>query len=220
MIQASTLVFLKGLKKNNDKAWMDDHRGEYLAAKEDFEKCTAAIIEQLGKKDPDISGLDPKKCLFRINRDIRFSKDKSPYKTNMGASMSKGGKKISLAGYYFHLEPGKSMIAGGMYMPASPELAQIRQEIDYDFSHWKKIVNSKSFKTYFPEGVQGVEILSRPPKGYDENNPAIHYLRMKNFIVSMPLKDELVLGKTLVSALVKAYSNMTEMIHFLNHAIE
>ena len=114
MLQSSTLKFLKNLKKNNNKAWFDAHRKEYEAAKIDFENFIQSVLDKQSKNDRDLKELTAKKCMFRINRDVRFSKDKSPYKTNFGASMSKGGKKSGLAGYYFHLEPGKSFLGGGL----------------------------------------------------------------------------------------------------------
>ena len=164
--------------------------------------------------------MKPREAVFRINRDVRFSKDKSPYKTNMGASLTKGGKKINTSGYYFHCEPGQSFAGGGFYMPEAPQLAKIRQEIDYSFDEWKKIVADKNFKKYFPEGVNGIDVLVRPPKGYDESNPAIDYLKMKNFIVSRPISDDDLLNKNLVKELAKTFEAMKPLIDFLNRAIE
>src|ERR1041385_455332 len=151
MIQASTLKFLKGLKKNNNKPWFDKHRKEYESAKMDFENFIQSVIDKHSKNDVDLKGLVAKKCTFRINRDVRFSKDKSPYKTNLGASMDKGGKKSGFAGYYFHLEPGKSFLGGGLWMPQPDALKKVRQEIDYGFDEFKKIVGSKRFKSVFKE---------------------------------------------------------------------
>src|ERR1700755_2906213 len=101
MLQSSTIRFLKDLKKNNNKPWFDSHRQQYDDARSDFEQLIAAIILKHSKKDDTIRELEAKKCLFRINRDIRFSKDKTPYKSNFGASMARGGKKSIYAGYYF-----------------------------------------------------------------------------------------------------------------------
>ena len=119
MFQPSTLKFLRDLKKNNNKPWFDAHRNQYEDARNDFENFIGAVLEKLGKKDDTIRDLKPKQCMFRINRDIRFSKDKSPYKTNFGASIDRGGKKSIFAGYYLHLEPGKSFVGGGLWMPMS-----------------------------------------------------------------------------------------------------
>ena len=146
MIQQSTIKFLKGLKKNNNRDWFEKNRSSYEDARSDFEGFIQAVIDAHSKNDPDLKGLVAKKCMFRINRDIRFSKDKSPYKTNLGASMDKGGKKSGLAGYYFHLEPGNSFFGGGLWQPAPEGIKKVRQEIDYCFDEFNKIVLSKKFK--------------------------------------------------------------------------
>src|SRR5215208_1456588 len=127
MLQPATLKFLKALKKNNNKVWFDKHRKDYDAAKNDFENFIQAVLDKQSKNDSDLKELTAKKCMFRINRDVRFSKDKSPYKTNFGASMDKGGKKSGFAGYYFHLEPGKSFLGGGLWMPQPDALKKVRQ---------------------------------------------------------------------------------------------
>lgn len=220
MLQLTTIKFLKDLEKNNNRPWFELNRKKYEAAKADLQNMVADLIPAIAKFDEPIGNLAVKECTFRINRDVRFSKNKSPYKNNMAAYFSQGGKKASVAGYYFHCEPGKSYAAGGFYGPMPPELAKIRQEIDYSFDEWKKILHNKSFMKYFPEGVDGIESLVRPPKGYDENNPAINYLKMKHFIVSKPLSDEALQSKTLVKDVAKIFETMKPMIDFLNRAVE
>ena len=216
----STLQFLKDLSNNNNKAWFDTNRSRYESAKADIQSMVAELIPAIAAFDPPIGQLVVKDCTFRINRDVRFSKNKSPYKTNMSAYFSMGGKKASVAGYYFHFEPGKSYAAGGFYSPQPAELSKIRQEIDYSLDDWKKILSNKTFKKYFPAGVDGIASLVRPPKGYDENNPAIHYLKMKHFIVSKPFTDTAVQSKTLIKDIAATFSAMKPMIDFLNQAIE
>lgn len=219
MLQSSTLKFLKNLSKNNNKPWFESNKSGYLAAKEDIDQFVKQVIEGLGKMDTDFSRLQPKDCTFRIYRDVRFSKNKSPYKTNMGAYFNKGGKKAMTAGYYFHCEPGNSFIGGGLWMPMPPELNKVRQEIDYNFSDWKKIIGQAGFKKLFPKGVDGIELLSRPPKGYDEDNPAIEFLKMKSFVVMRSLKDEELQAKTLLKEVLKTYTTMRPFIDFLNAAM-
>lgn len=220
MLQPSTLSFLKNLKKNNNKPWFDSNRKIYDAAKSDFISLVDELIEGITQFDASLTGLTAKNCIFRINKDVRFSKDKSPYKTNMGASFTTGGKKISAAGYYFHLEPVQSFIAGGFYMPMPPQLASIRQEIDYNFEEWNSIISKKSFKKIFTNGVEGVSSLARPPKGYDANNPAIDFLKMKGFIVSAPLSDKELSDKGLKKKVIQVFKEMKPMIDFLNRAVE
>lgn len=218
MLQASTLKFISDLKKNNNKPWFDVNRKRYEEAKADFVSFVDILIASIGQFDPAISSLKAKECIFRINRDVRFSKDKSPYKTNMGTYINPGGKKVNTPGYYFHCEPGQSFAAGGLYVPEPALLAKVRQEIDYNFDEWKKIVNNKTFKKYFPK-VDGIEVLSRPPKGYSDDNPAIAFLKMKSYIVSTPLTDAQLTHKNLVKDVSKMFETMKPMIDFLNHAM-
>lgn len=220
MLQSSTLKFLKELQNNNNKPWFDEHRKIYEAAKADLQTMVGQLIPAIATFDEPIGTLQVKDCTFRINRDVRFSKNKSPYKNNMAAYFSRGGKKANVAGYYFHCEPGKSYAAGGFYSPMPVDLAKIRQEIDYNFEEWKKMIANKPFKKNFIDGVSGIESLVRPPKGYDENNPAIHYLKMKHFIVSKPFTDAELQSNTLVKQLVKIFETMKPMIDFLNRAVE
>jgi uncharacterized protein (TIGR02453 family) len=218
MLQPSTLKFIKDLKKNNNKPWFDTNRKKYEEAKKDFVAFVDSLILSIAKFDPAVASLKAKDCIFRINRDVRFSKDKSPYKTNMGAYINPGGKKVNTPGYYFHCEPGGSFAAGGLYVPEPAVLAKVRQEIDYSFEEWKKIVNDKAFKKYFPK-VDGIEVLSRPPKGYSDDNPAIEFLKMKSYIVSRPLTDAQFTDKNLLKEVSKTFETMKPMIDFLNNGM-
>jgi len=222
MLAASTLQFLKALDKNNNKAWFDAHKKQYDAAKQDFAAVTQKVITQFGKKDPTIALLQPKECLFRINRDVRFSKNKSPYKNNMGASIKAGGKKSLAAGYYIHLEPdGKSFVGGGLYVPEAAIVGKIRQEIDYNYTEFLKIVENKKFVAQyggldFSEGMS----LVREPKGYEKDNPAIKYLKLKSWIATSPLSDTALQDKNLATQLTKAFEYLQPLISFLNEALE
>jgi len=219
MLRSSTLKFLKELSKNNNKPWFDKHREQYDIAKNDFILTVAQLIKGIAAFDPSVAKLEAKNCIFRINRDVRFSKNKDPYKNNMAAYFNKDGKKGLGAGYYLHIEPGKSMAAGGIWMPESPVLAGIRQEIDYGFSDWKKIVEGRAFKKMFSDGLQG-DTLSRHPKNYDETNPAIEYIKMKSFIVTRPFTDTEVQHKSFTREVSKTFQAMKPLVDFLNHAIE
>ena len=220
MLQSSTLKFLKNLKKNNNKTWFDAHRKEYESARTDFENFIQSVLEQHAKKDPDLKELIAKKCMFRINRDIRFSKDKSPYKTNLAASMDKGGKKSGFAGYYFHCEPGKSFIGGGLWMPSTDNLKRVRQEIDYCFDEFKKIIAHKKFKSvykglYEEEGVK----LNKIPQGFQKDNPASEYLKLKSWLAIAELKDDEITSKGLLKKTLNALEALQPLTKFLNRAL-
>jgi len=220
MLQASTVKFLKDLKKNNNKPWFEKNKQVYLDAKEDIELFVEQVIEGFGKIDADINPLHPKDCTYRIYRDVRFSSDKTPYKTNMGAYLNKGGKKSPTAGYYMHVEPGRSMAGGGLWMPMAPELSKVRQEIDYNYAEWSKIIGDRNFKKVFPDGLDQEEKLSRPPKGYDDENPAIEFLKLKSFIVTRTFTDAEVQAKSFLKDIIKSFTAMGVFVHFLNRALE
>jgi uncharacterized protein (TIGR02453 family) len=220
MFKPSTFKFLKDLKKNNNKSWFEKNKSVYLDAKEDADHFVAQLIAGLGKIDPDIKSLQVKDCTYRIYRDVRFSSDKTPYKTHMGAYMNKGGKKAPTAGYYFHAQPGQSMAGGGLWMPMPVELNKVRQEIDYNFAEWSKMVSARRFKKYFSEGLDKEGILSRPPKGYDSENPAIGFLKLKGFVVTRPLTDELMTSRSLLKEVLNTFESMKEFVYFLNRSLE
>ncbi len=222
MLQKTTLSFLKELKKNNTKEWFDTNRKKYEAAKADFAVLTNSVIQALGKKDPFIASLQAKDCTFRINRDVRFSKNKDPYKTNMGMYLSRGGKKSVFSGYYFHVEPGgNSFMGGGLYMPEPDVIKKVRQEIDYNWEEFNKIISQKKFKaTYGNLQREEGMVLSREPKGYEKDNPAIEYIKLKSWVATAPVTDQLLTSDHLVKEIVSAFETLQPMIEFLNKALE
>lgn len=221
MLHAATIKFLKELKKNNQRDWFEANRKQYEAAKNDYAIFTQNVIDAFGKKDEAIAALKAKDCMFRINRDVRFSKNKDPYKTNMGASFIKGGKKSPLSGYYFHCEPGNSFVGGGLWMPEPDGLKKLRQEIDYNFDEFKKITGSKKFVAAYKEmGDSEGTRLSRPPKGYDADNPAIEYIKLKSFVAMAPITDEELTGKNLLKKITGAFEALQPLIVFINQALE
>lgn len=221
MIQTSTLSFLKGLKKNNDKTWFDANRKAYDAAKKNVEEFVQTIIDAHAKKDPGIIDLEAKKCMFRINRDVRFSKDKSPYKTNFGASINEGGKKALAGGYYIHIEPGKSFAGGGIYMPMPPELKKVRQEIDYNPDEFKGILKAKAFATVYGGLSDGEGMkLSRVPQGFDKESPAADYLVYKSFIAMVPLTDKELTDPAISNKILKAFEALQPLLGFIKRSLE
>jgi uncharacterized protein (TIGR02453 family) len=221
MLQPSTLKFLKDLAKNNNREWFEANRKKYEAARQDFIGLADEIIKGFCKKDKDFEQLEGKKCLFRINRDIRFSKDKSPYKTNFGASFERGGRISPWAGYYLHVQPGNnSFVAGGVWQPEADRMKKIRQEIDYSWEAFKKIITNKKFVTTFGDLEKTKETsLSREPKGYEKDNPAIDYIKLKSWVVSAPITDVEIMDKTGLKKILAGFETMQPMIEFLNQAL-
>lgn len=211
------LPFLKKLKKNNNKEWFDKNKDEYLLAKAELEKCIGEVLSY--NFDEELAGLEPKKCIFRIYRDTRFSKDKIPYKLNMGASLTGGGKKMGRAGYYLHLEPGECFLGGGIYMPEPDALKKIRQEIDYNGKELNKILSAKSFTKYYDD-IWREESLQRVPKGYEPEHEHADLLKLKHFIVLHSFDDKMILEKGFAKYVASALKEVKPLNKFLNRVFE
>jgi len=218
MLQQSTLDFLKALKKNNNREWFEKNRTKYESAKDDYNDFVAALIPELAKVNPALAGLEVKDCVFRIYRDVRFSKNKVPYKTNMGAYFAQGGKKSVRAGFYIQVEPGACFMAGGCWMPQAPELKAIRQEIDYNLTDLNKILSAKTFKSQF-KGLSDFK-LKTTPKGYTADNPGIDFIRQTSFIVETGIDDRACTQKDFVKKCVAVYKTMYPYLQFLNRAMD
>jgi uncharacterized protein (TIGR02453 family) len=218
MLKKETLNFIKDVAENNNREWFAVNKEVYEEAKNDVLKLVSAIIPELAKIDPILSAeADPKKCLLRIYRDVRFSKNKDPYKNNYGMwfSTKKGGNE---PGYYLHIQPGKSFIAGGYWMPDVPHLKLIRQEIDYNAEDFKAIINDQEFKKNFKLGVDNA--LKNAPKGYDPADPNIELLKLKSFEATMKIEDEEFFKPNLVNKLISSFKTVQPLVAFLRNAIE
>ncbi|KFF25488.1 DUF2461 domain-containing protein [Chryseobacterium vrystaatense] len=213
-ISPKTFDFLKKLTKNNNREWFTENKSLYTESQENVISFLDELIREMAEFDEELGKLDGKKSLFRIYRDTRFSKDKIPYKTNFGASlgMGKGSQK---GGYYLHIEPGKSFIAGGIYMPESAALKEVRKEISLYGDDFLKIINNKDFKKYFPNLDQDDQ-LKKVPQGFEKEDPMGEYLKLKNFIVVYNLKDEEVLDKNAAKNITKIFKLMKPFNDFLN----
>lgn len=222
MIQTSTFQFIKDLKANNNKEWFEVNRKVYQKAKEDFLAQVQELIHGLEGIDEEIAfaKLDPKKCIFRINRDTRFSADKSPYKTNMGAWFSAGAKGLQRAGYYLHLEDGGCFLAGGMYMPEAEALKKVRQEIHYNYKDLQNILTEISFKNFFPRSLDPDMKLKKAPQGYKEDNPAIELLKLKSFTVSHSFGAEKLFEPGFDAFALDVFKSMQPLVKFLNQALD
>jgi uncharacterized protein (TIGR02453 family) len=220
MIHNHTLSFLRELKANNSKEWFHDHKHDYQEARENFLEVVNQLIQSISSFDEGIaaSHLDPRKCVMRINRDIRFSPDKTPYKSNFFAFMNKDGKKSPYGGYYLSITPEESFQGGGIYMPESSVLAKIRQEIDYNYAEWENIVQDADLKKYYGE-VKPSGKLSRPPKGYDKSNPSVEWLKFKGFYTQQFLSDAKLKEDNTLQGIVFSYKAVKPLVEFLNKSI-
>lgn len=214
------LNFLKALAKNNNREWFEKNKTKYLEAKEVFEVFVTQLLNECVKFDGSLMGLEPKKLIFRIYRDVRFSKDKRPYKTNFGVGFSSVGKGLGRPGYYLHLEPGgKSFVAGGLFMPEPEILAKVRQEIDYNGDKLMAIVKNKKFNGLY-KGFWDEDKLKRMPKGYPADHPHIEWLKLKSFIMTHEFPDTAVKDKKFQKTAASAFKTIKPLNDFLQEAID
>jgi uncharacterized protein (TIGR02453 family) len=215
-IKKSTLDFLSAINCNNNRDWFISNRPAYLESKVNFESFVQNIINEIIKFEPIMKGLEAKSCVFRINRDIRFSNDKSPYKSHFGAFIVQGGKKNGdkFAGYYFHIEPGKSIMAGGAYTPPAPWLSAIREKISDSPDEFIKITKAKDFLKYF--GSVDGEKLKTAPKGYPKDHPNIELLKLKSYLVVNEATDKLVLSSDFQDYVISVFKAMKPLNDYLN----
>ncbi|MBN2814125.1 MAG: DUF2461 domain-containing protein [Bacteroidales bacterium] len=218
MISKSILLFLRELKENNCKQWFDENRDRYKVLRVEFVDFINGLIAEIGLFDKEIGHISAKDCIFRINRDIRFSSDKSPYKTNFGAFIAKGGRNSGNAGYYLHIEPKNCFLAGGIYMPSPSVLKSLRKSIYDHFDEFMEMLSEPSFKKHFGSKLWG-EQLKTAPQGYPKDFPGINFLRFKQFTVFKNIPDGLYLKPGYVNEILRAFLAMAPFNTFLNHAV-
>jgi uncharacterized protein (TIGR02453 family) len=213
------LIFLNGLGQNNFKAWFEQHRPDYLAARAVFEQFTNEIIDEFRAPD-HLEGLAARDCIPRIYRDIRFSKDKTPYKTNLAALIGPGGwKGASSLGYYISIEPhDQSLAAGGLHAPMPEELNRFRQAINRDAAAFKKVIGNREFTKVFG-AVEG-ERLKTAPKGYDKTHPEIALLQLKQVTVFHHFTDEEVLRGDFKDQVISICRAMRSFLNILGRMVE
>jgi uncharacterized protein (TIGR02453 family) len=213
------LDFLKELKEHNDKEWFQVNKTKYEKAKSTFLEIVQDSLTHILTFDESLSALKPKDCIFRANRDIRFSNDKRPYKENMGAIFAKGGRKSKFACYYLHLEPNnQSFVAGGCYMPEPDVLQNIRQEIDYNGDKLHKIMENKHFQKFYGDFEESMK-LKTSPKGFDKNHVDVEWLKLKSFTVWHKFTDEEVLNYNFQMTVNQAFTLLHPFVLFLNEAV-
>ena len=221
MINENTLKFLEVLKQNNSKEWLDNNKTLYENAKSDILILTARLITTLSTIDTTIANayLDPKKCITRLNRDLRFAKDKTPYKTDYYIVLNKNGKNSPAAFYFLHIEPNNCFVGGGVYNPQPEQLKKIRQEIDYAFDEWISIINDEGFKKTFPSGINNSGVLSKIPKEFGEENKASEFLKMKGFFTMEKITDKEIMADETFFKINNYFATTKPLVDFLNKAI-
>jgi uncharacterized protein (TIGR02453 family) len=212
------LEFLKQLERNNNREWFQKNKRQYEEARAAMEDFVDTLIPEIASFDPAVKYVAGKDCMFRIFRDVRFSKDKSPYKLNMGAWITKNGRKSPGPGYYIHIQPGESFLAGGVYMPMPDQLKRIRQEIFYHAAEFKSILFSKTAKKYF-NGLSEIDVQKLPPREFPKDFPDIDLLKHKHYTVSYPLTDSQVTGKDISKLALEVFRAMYPLNKFLNRAL-
>ena len=218
MISKDTLDFLKDLKENNYKEWFHENKVRYQKVKKEFEQFIAKSIANISRFDPSVQHLEPKHCIFRINRDIRFSKDKSPYKTNFGGFIVPGGKNSGNAGYYIHIEPNNCFLAGGVYAPPAERLKAVRTEVDENTNEFKKILANQDLKKHYKE-LLDEDKLKMAPKGFPKDFEDIDLLKYKHYIVSKRVDDSLVSSEKFDQEIIESFKALYPFNAFLNEGI-
>ena len=220
MLSKDTLQFLDDLKANNNRDWFLENKKRYEAFKKDYQQLVADLLDAMKPMDPSLEMLEVKNCTFRINRDIRFSKDKSPYKSHIGVWLSSGAKGMNRSGYYIHLEKGASFIAGGLYCPEAEDLKKMRKEIAYFHDDLEAILDDPNFKKEFKDFDRNEKnTLKNPPRGYEKEHPAIEFLKLKSFESSQRIDLSEVAKKDFVATMSKKLITLKPLNDFINRAL-
>jgi len=213
------LNYFTDLSQNNNREWFQANKPIFDKLRKEFETYINELIPEIRKFDNSIGLITAKECVFRIYRDVRFSKDKTPYKTHFGAFIANGGRKSYQPGYYLHLADGESMIAGGVHMPPPETLKAIRNEIYYNSDDLKKILNNKTFARYFP-GLSDWDKLKRPPKGFPADFADVDLLKHKSFTVAHTVKNSVVEGDDFFKYILKVFKVMHPLNAYLDEAMK
>lgn len=220
MITNNIIEFLSDLSDNNNREWFAENKARYLSTKSEFEQIGQALIIEISKFDEEIKHVALKDCVFRIYKDIRFSHDKTPYKTHYGIFIAAGGgRKSPKGGYYFHLEPGRSFIAAGVWSPPPEILKGLRQSVYENIDELREIINEPEFHQYFGEFSTDGK-LKNAPKGFPKEFPDIELLKLKHYMVEFPLSQTLLSDKNLITKLAGIYKTAYPLNRFMNYAVD
>ncbi|MBP6181922.1 DUF2461 domain-containing protein [Flavobacterium sp.] len=220
MLSKDTLQFLDDLKANNNRDWFLENKKRYEGVKKEYQQLVSDLLDAMKPMDSSLEMLEVKNCTFRINRDIRFSKDKTPYKSHLGVWLSSGAKGLNRSGYYIHLEKGASFIAGGLYCPEAEDLKKMRKEIAYFHDDLEAILEEKNFKKEFKDFDRNEKnMLKNPPRGYEKEHPAIEFLKLKSFESSQRIDISEVTKKDFVAIMSKKLITLKPLNDFINRAL-
>ncbi|RTY91718.1 DUF2461 domain-containing protein [Flavobacterium sp. GSN2] len=220
MLSKETLQFLDDLKANNNRDWFLENKKRYERFKKDYQQLVGDLLDAMKPLDPSLEMLEVKNCTFRINRDIRFSKDKTPYKSHLGIWLSSGAKGLNRSGYYIHLEKGTSFIAGGLYCPESDDLKKMRKEIAFFHEDLEAILEKKDFKKEFNNFDRNEKnTLKNPPRGYEKEHPAIELLKLKSFESSQKIDFSAAAKKDFVAVMSQKLIVLKPLNDFINRAL-
>jgi uncharacterized protein (TIGR02453 family) len=212
------LSFLRDLSENNNRDWFNTHKTRYQEALDYFRNFAGELLGGMSAFDPSLGNLEAKDTIFRIYKDVRFSRDKSPYKTHFGCWMTKGGRKSTDAGYYFHLEPGKSFMAAGVWMPPGEQLKLIRQEIVFNPDAYFKVINDPRLKDRYERGGKE-DMLKKGPAGFSKDFEYLEEIKYKHYIFSRNYSDAELLESRLAERVAEDYKGLYPLVSYLNHAM-
>ncbi|PKA25103.1 TIGR02453 family protein [Leptospira sp. mixed culture ATI2-C-A1] len=217
-ISKTVLSFLTELKLNNNRNWFLENKDRYVAIQNELVLMTGYLLAGIEKFDKSVQGVDPKSCIFRIYKDVRFSKDKSPYKTHIGIFLRGGTKKIDGTGYYLHIEPDHSLVGGGCYGPDPKSLHKIRERMISDTKTLKSILDDRKFVQDFGTEFYA-EKLKTAPKGFAKDHPLIELLKYKGFAVAKKIKNSELTSDQFLNETLKSYRNIYPLNQFLEKAM-
>ncbi|MCD8310166.1 MAG: DUF2461 domain-containing protein [Prevotellaceae bacterium] len=210
--------FLYGVNANNNRTWFNEHRGLYEAARAEFMRLLTLLIARIAEFDDRVRGIDPEKSVFRIYRDIRFSPDKRPYKGYLGAYINPWGKNAMHGGYYFHLEPDNSMVAGGVYCPTPALLKALRQAVADNIAEFREIVEDPAFTRFYTE--IGESAVKTAPKGFSKDYPYLQYIRCKDYSVLHTYPDDFFLQGNWLEEVLEGFRQVKRFNDFLNYTVD
>ena len=212
------LSFLKDLEANNTREWFDQNRGRYDITRKKFLAVTEFLIHEIRQFDDEITPLQPKDCVFRIFRDVRFSNDKRPYKSNYGCFIARGGRKSGFGGYYFHVQPGESFLSGGIYMPPPEHLHAIRQEIYYHPQKYREIIKEQAFATTYT--LDYGDKLKTAPKGYPKDWEYLDLIKNRNYALGHPVSEAELCAPDFLNQVIACFKILQPYNRYLNSAID